>query len=430
MNKYKVKFLGIPVLKIREDNKIKTVSLFNSIPILKIKKKEEKKNFYYVDKNEINILYISNGGIGDVLISLVFLKKFYEKIQKDCDKKIYFHLLTNQNPKAISLLAKKYDFIKNIFSIKRDFCDYGDINEDNIDEIYSKSHIYMNCVMKRDFNNHKVLYYDHNTIDNNSKLAYYLDKMIDFIHTNPYINNTVNTNLYCLSNDKDIFSILDIDNSLGIDKNEKFEIEIPAEGYKVLDKYNLRNKRIITISRGVNATDNIVKKNNIRLWSMEYYNNLIKLIKQKYKNVVVIQLGVSKDRCEAMKNVDLNLIGETSFEELLCLLSVADLHIDGECGMTHLRHFLSRKPSVVLFGPTSIRVKGYDENINLKSDVCKCEFCEWVKGSDWQYFCLRSQNDESPCMKTLKPEYVFNEVVKSRILEKNGDKNDKQTRIY
>ena len=77
MNKYKVKFLGIPVLKIREDNKIKTVSLFNSIPILKIKKKEEKKNFYYVDKNEINILYISNGGIGDVLISLVFLKKFY-----------------------------------------------------------------------------------------------------------------------------------------------------------------------------------------------------------------------------------------------------------------------------------------------------------------------------------------------------------------
>ena len=48
--------------------------------------------------------------------------------------------------------------------------------------------------------------------------------------------------------------------------------------------------------------------------------------------------------------------------DLKILLKNALYHIDGECGMVHLRKALKTGPSVVLFGPTPIKFFSYSNN--------------------------------------------------------------------
>ena len=139
-------------------------------------------------------------------------------------------------------------------------------------------------------------------------------------------------------------------------------------------------------------------------------NELISLLKSQYPNVKIVQLGSS--RCTQLKNIDINLIGKTTFSECMALLDASALHIDCECGMTHVRHFLSQKPSVVMFGPTSVSTRGYPENINLRANVCNCELCEWLIGGDWQCKCIKTGTNFAPCMHAITPQMVIDAIKK------------------
>lgn len=66
-------------------------------------------------------------------------------------------------------------------------------------------------------------------------------------------------------------------------------------------------------------------------------------------------MGESPERCKTLHGIDVNLIGKTDWDDLKILLKNALYHIDGECGMVHLRKALKTGPSVVLFGPTPIK---------------------------------------------------------------------------
>ena len=124
-----------------------------------------------------------------------------------------------------------------------------------------------------------------------------------------------------------------------------------------------------------------------------------------------MQIGDKK--CIALENTDLNLCGQTSFDELLVILNEAKLHIDGDCGMVHLRHFMEAKPSVVLFGPTSKKFYEYSENINISANVCTG--CEWVT-NDWMNRCIKTDSS-ADCMNSLTAETVMNEIKKCKGLD-------------
>lgn len=128
------------------------------------------------------------------------------------------------------------------------------------------------------------------------------------------------------------------------------------------------------------------------------------MIKENYPNLVIVQVGT--DRCKEIPEIDVNLLGKTNFEELKIILKNSILHIDGECGLVHLKHFLNGK-SAVLFGQTSIDYIGYENNINLKSNACP-HWCEWIV-DDWQNNCIRGYK-EPPCLAELKPDYVFENI--------------------
>ena len=177
---------------------------------------------------------------------------------------------------------------------------------------------------------------------------------------------------------------------------------------ETLDKFNLKGKTFITLNRGVGNK----LSDSPKLWPLENYNNLIEKIKAKYPNYALVQIGDANSTFGIMQGVDLNLVGQTSFEELLVLLKTATLHIDCEGGLVHLRKALNAPQSVVLFGPTSKDFFGYSSNINIKAEnACKIA-CEWVS-TQWETTCIKTQSAVNPCMQAITPEMVIDNIESS-----------------
>ena len=172
--------------------------------------------------------------------------------------------------------------------------------------------------------------------------------------------------------------------------------------FKFLDAHDLEPQKYITISR---ACASMYDNSHPKLWPLEYYNELTKMLKDTYPDIKIVQIGASSD-FSVLENIDKNLLGKTNLDQTKVLLKNALLHIDGEGGLVHLRNSLYGK-SVVIFGPTDPRVFGYEENINLRSKVCP-HACEWITRT-WTNGCIRGHKTPL-CMSEMKPEIVFNAI--------------------
>jgi hypothetical protein len=96
-----------------------------------------------------------------------------------------------------------------------------------------------------------------------------------------------------------------------------------------------------------------------------------------------VQLGLSNET--AIPGISLDLRGVTSFSEMAFVLKGAQCHIDTEGGLVHVARRVNQR-AVVMFGPTSDKLFGYDENINLASR--SCGDCWWTR-EDWIRQCPR-----------------------------------------
>ena len=86
---------------------------------------------------------------------------------------------------------------------------------------------------------------------------------------------------------------MDITNKLGIDDNSNFKISIPEDGEQIYDKYPiLKSEKYITIARSVDVTNRNCE--STRLWSVEKYEQFVKLFKRKFPGVKVVYLGPNK----------------------------------------------------------------------------------------------------------------------------------------
>ena len=180
----------------------------------------------------------------------------------------------------------------------------------------------------------------------------------------------------------------------------------------------VKNKKIITVQYSTDINNLPFSGKSIKFYPLKHWQKMLSMLKALYPSYTIVQLGVSGN--EEMPGVDLRLIGQTSFYEYLVLLQYSALHIAQEGGAAHIRHYLCRKPTVVLFGPTSHKVRGYDENINLRIPTCGLELCEWLDGNRWYENCPKYNDSVCSCLEKISPEMVVETIRNSHILEEEN----------
>ena len=342
------------------------------------------------DNDAIVIAFNIGGGFGDDLIFanyLYCLKKKYNGI------KLIFDVFFSLGYKLSSDIFEEGDLCRKIYEgtekLQRSyydcaiwFCRYPKVEWVSEDKIKRLSPELFNYLTRcqNNYQNNRYLF------DNSPELDGYSAQ-------------------YCILKGKTRIQQPDFDDTLGIKKDFDYPMFIRGNQFKFLEDNGIDGK-FITIHRG---NDTTYSGDAVKLWPLSSFNILVKELKKRYPGYLIVQIGVSRDRCPEIDNIDVDLVGKTNMNDVKCLLKYASLHIDSEGGFIHLRKILKGGPSVVFFGPTDMRFYGYDDNINIKGDGCDTP-CEWVT-KNWMTVCPRGYG-KPPCMYSIEPIYVIDTIAK------------------
>lgn len=210
------------------------------------------------------------------------------------------------------------------------------------------------------------------------------------------------------------------DNSLGRFA-EKFRLnrkEMPlfSLGMETLRQYSptylgipegwVKPENYITIHDGFELeSGDQVKGRATKTWNWMHWNRFVKLFKQKFPHIEIIQLGTKTARL--IDGIDINLIEKTTITEAFDILKKSKLHIDGDSGLVHAATAMGI-PCVVLFGPTPDLFYGHTQNINLRSTKT-CEGSCWWLQKDWLSKCPAGL--KAPvCMDDISSDWVMASV--------------------
>lgn len=355
------------------------------------RKKFEKSIQISGEEMKLRVAFRTNGGFGNVLIHANFIKKFSEFIGKDNLKIIvYAHPIQE----VTDAIFKEQEYVDSYYK-------HSDLRESDF--------YYFDLVVEiHSFP--EVLKADMTKIHAISPTLYHLieaweafrcnDNYKRFFTLRPVLNSLIYA--FSILNKKNCLNVADITNAFNI-KDFDIDVKISKLEDNVLSKYKLKKNGFITLQRGVNPFSKTAEAP--KMWPKEYYEKLIPLLKHRYPGIKIIQLGESKERCKPISGVDLSLVGETDWDDLKILLKNALYHIDGECGLVHLRKALKAGPSVVMFGPTPKKFFGYIGNINISTNACN----HWCAGlrTDWQKRCLLGK---AKCMYSITPQLVIDKI--------------------
>ncbi|MGA2774751.1 MAG: glycosyltransferase family 9 protein [Candidatus Omnitrophota bacterium] len=151
----------------------------------------------------------------------------------------------------------------------------------------------------------------------------------------------------------------------------------------------------------------------LREWPLENFISLVNLLLQDSRNYILIigtegatkksglmRGAISNSRC-------IDFTRKTSLEELMELFLISEVLISNDCGLVHLA-MLTVIKKFILFGPESPQVFG---PIGKNSRII---YSNWPCSP-----CLSAQNhrnsdcSDNKCLKTIKPETVYNAIVES-----------------
>lgn len=191
-------------------------------------------------------------------------------------------------------------------------------------------------------------------------------------------------------------------NYTGVFTIKDHQVKIPLdESYEARVHQLALPEKYITINYGGGVAANSTNNEIAKEWPFAHIEKLVKLFKEKYPQVDVVQLGSAETIKVA--GVDACFLGE-NLELVKYILRDSLIHIDKEGGLVHLATQLGTR-CIVCFGPTQEEFFGYPENINLKAGNCHGCYCLY-DGFD---VCARGM-DKPECMWSITPEMVMDRV--------------------
>lgn len=343
---------------------------------------------------ELDVAFLIIGGLGDALIALNYIQVFHKRYGAD-HIKLYLETVSGRNGYSV------------LFSDENIFSGILDVAEDDI--CPEKYQIYIRIQRYPE-----VIYAD------KSRIARLCPELIDYLQLlekfkifhprcfeKDFVADGISAAYEAICGRKR-YEQPDVYGFLGI--SEQFTFPLKAD-YGALERFSLNVDEYITMHRGTEKKN--YNKSATKLWSIDGYNAVFRHLDEQYPEFKVVLVG---SEYEANENLDfwgLNVVGGTTLPELAAIVGNAKLHIDTEGGLVHLRHSVSGKPSIVLFGPTSVDFFGYSENENIRTEACPYP-CEWMTES-WSGECNRDDKSHV-CMKSIKPETVQDAI--KRILER------------
>ena len=338
----------------------------------------------------LNIAVHVMGGIGDALIALAWIKELYKQSPIAIRFDIYAR---DSRKKNLELFVKTRNYIHAIYS----------------EQEFSKTKGYdITC---------KILYHIDiiyiSKIDIMRKCPEFI-KIIETISSfnSPFAHcfrtipplHGIWANI-CLLNGWNRWDELGASKAIVFSRRTKAAFDLSAESSLVLEKFGL-TQPYITIHRGIDATyPERIRSRAIKIWPQKNASAFCLLFQQKFPDISIVQIGT--DNMMIIPEVDICLVTQTSLAESAAILKHALVHVDGDSGLTHLRHQLGGR-SVVLFSQTPAEYFGYDGNINLRSPFCNN--CFWLLADTlWFAQCVRGF-ESPPCMKAITPESVMQAV--------------------
>lgn len=334
-----------------------------------------RKNSKFRD-NVFHIVVHPKGGIGDYAYTAKYLYCLKKKFQKNV---------------SIDIFAENYVEAANVFWK----------NQPHINNvIYDKENLNHDCQIEI-VRFPIIKHIDKKRLENvgSNEIKEYFKIISDFYLKNPlYFLSDYLGKEYSKLKGKSRENQADIEDILNMSKTSSFQLNI-QENNDILKKNGLIKDQYIILQTGSGI--HFKNENDTRQWPLEYYNELVKKIKSINKAIPIIQIGENFQK--PILGTDLNLTGKTSFNEMLNLLKNAHLLISQEGGIPILRHFISKKTSCVIFGPTDKDFYGFNENINLSPNLA-CE-CEWLT-ENWNQYCTKT-NTQNSCTTNISPETVI-----------------------
>lgn len=337
--------------------------------------------------DKLKVAFRLNGGMGTFIIEMNFIQHFFDKFSDKVDISVF----SFSEEMSTALYGEQY-FVSH----------YG-----SRDELLEKEYdfsIDLNWFPKVIYFN-EIRFLD---IDKDGELLSLVKKWRNFsedIRTKAFFTPDTNMfdpniHIFITAKNQNRLQAADIDNSLGIGRSYLFSIPVENEE-EILRKYDLFNCRYITVQQGVDSACNT--KFSPKQWPNEYYSRLCEICKSRFPDIKTVQLG-EVDNNLTINGVDYCLLGKTTIQELKVILKNAVLHIDGDCGMVHLRRAMHSGPNIVLYGNLPDNIYGYDEDYRVKSDICSYGCAKLFNA--WKCRCYKSKAPE--CMTAIQPERIAN----------------------
>ncbi len=349
------------------------------------------RDYKKADTSKLNIGFVMNGGIGDYLIQINYIYKFFNKYGIPL---MNIDLFFARNEEVIESFVD-FPFVnQKILTENRDIYHYG---------IHKSYDLFIDGLRYPVIKNKNI-----------NRINKLQPKLIDYILAcekyemhNPRfkagIEMDAQNGIFSLLENKKRIQHQDIYGIVGIGDTYEFPISYRLDEEQHLKFLGLNGKKYVVIVNDSDSRNGSEHSN--KTWISHYYTDLINRIRDKYPDWVIVGMGCNTNTDEEI--YDLSLIGITSIEEAKVLLKNAYLLISSEGGLVHLREAVHGGTSVVLFGPTEPKIYGYKGNINLRGNGCKYP-CEGFITRKWSTICL---NDcKKSCMWSLTPDIVMEAI--------------------